>query len=80
MSNYDLHLEIFKNFYQTPRLGMDMSDGGGAGSDGGGSGAGGADSCVGNCGLPAPGGCYCDMDCSMYGDCCADACSACGAC
>ena len=30
VSNYDLHLEIFKNFYQTPRLGMDMSDGGGA--------------------------------------------------
>ena len=26
----DLNLEIFKNFYTTPRLGMDMSDGGGS--------------------------------------------------
>ncbi len=30
------------------------------------------DSCQGNCGGQAPSGCYCDLMCSIYGDCCAD--------
>ncbi len=30
------------------------------------------DSCVGNCGGQAPGGCYCDNLCQQYGDCCSD--------
>jgi hypothetical protein len=38
------------------------------------------DSCVGNCGGPATGGCYCDSYCSQAGDCCDDACSVCGYC
>jgi hypothetical protein len=36
-------------------------------------------SCVGHCGGSA-GSCYCDAACVTYGDCCPDACSACGAC
>jgi hypothetical protein len=43
-----------------------------AGDDGGGDG-----SCVGYCGGAAPGGCYCDASCVMYGDCCADYDAAC---
>ena len=35
-------------------------------------------SCVGNCGGQAPGGCYCDSQCSFYGDCCSDKVSVCG--
>lgn len=37
------------------------------------------DSCAGNCGASA-GSCWCDASCTSYGDCCADACSVCGAC
>lgn len=36
-------------------------------------------SCVGLCGGAAA-GCYCDAACVTYGDCCSDACSACGVC
>ncbi|HEX7185708.1 MAG TPA: hypothetical protein VF756_28035 [Thermoanaerobaculia bacterium] len=39
----------------------------------------GGGSCVGRCGGSA-GSCYCDASCVTYGDCCPDACSACGAC
>ena len=35
------------------------------------------DSCVGNCGGQAEGGCYCDAACMEYGDCCEDFCEAC---
>ncbi len=34
-------------------------------------------SCVGNCGNKAPGGCWCDSSCAQYGDCCADKAQAC---
>ncbi|TVR78482.1 MAG: hypothetical protein EA412_08580 [Chitinophagaceae bacterium] len=33
---------------------------------------GGPNSCIGNCGDQAPGGCWCDANCVTYGDCCAD--------
>jgi hypothetical protein len=33
---------------------------------------GGGDSCDGNCGGQAPGGCFCDDLCEQFGDCCAD--------
>jgi hypothetical protein len=36
-------------------------------------------SCSGLCGGAAA-GCYCDASCVTYGDCCPDACSACGVC
>lgn len=36
-------------------------------------------SCAGHCGGSVA-GCFCDANCSAYGDCCADACSACGSC
>ena len=32
----------------------------------------GPQSCLGNCGGPASGGCYCDDLCTQYGDCCPD--------
>jgi len=35
-------------------------------------------SCVGNCGSQAPGGCWCDSSCSFYGDCCSDKVAICG--
>ena len=35
------------------------------------------DSCVGNCGGQAEGGCFCDAVCEEYGDCCDDFCEAC---
>jgi hypothetical protein len=35
-------------------------------------------SCVGNCGGQAPGGCWCDSSCASYGDCCSDKVSVCG--
>ncbi len=35
-------------------------------------------SCVGNCGSQAPGGCWCDSACSSFGDCCSDKFSICG--
>ncbi|MBI3181410.1 MAG: hypothetical protein HYZ28_04645 [Myxococcales bacterium] len=38
-----------------------------------------ASSCAGKCGGYA-GSCWCDYACVSYGDCCSDACSACGAC
>ena len=34
--------------------------------------AGGANSCDGNCGGQAPGGCWCDDQCAGFGDCCSD--------
>lgn len=37
-------------------------------------------SCAGSCGFKAPAGCYCDELCMSNGDCCPDACAACGAC
>ena len=40
---------------------------------------GGGGSCSGLCGGSA-GSCFCDASCVTYGDCCPDACSACGAC
>jgi len=40
---------------------------------------GGGDSCVGNCGQQAPGGCWCDDQCVNFGDCCADKAAACDA-
>jgi len=47
--------------------------GGGTGGGGaGGTGGGNPDSCVGNCGAQAPGGCFCDTGCFGFGDCCAD--------
>jgi len=39
---------------------------------------GGDDSCVGNCGGQAPGGCWCDNSCAALGDCCVDLGPACG--
>lgn len=39
---------------------------------------GGPNSCVGNCGSQASGGCWCDSACSFYGDCCSDKVSVCG--
>ncbi len=33
-----------------------------------------------SCGSISPFGCFCDPDCSASGDCCADACDACGSC
>ncbi len=36
-------------------------------------------SCAGHCGGSVA-GCFCDANCSTYGDCCADACSVCGSC
>ncbi len=39
----------------------------------------GGGSCAGRCGGSA-GSCYCDASCVTYGDCCPDACSACGFC
>ena len=38
----------------------------------------GPQSCLGNCGGPAPGGCYCDDACQDYGDCCSDYSGCCG--
>lgn len=35
-------------------------------------------SCVGNCGSQAPGGCWCDSACASYGDCCSDKVAVCG--
>lgn len=35
-------------------------------------------SCVGNCGGQAPGGCWCDSLCANYGDCCSDKVPVCG--
>jgi hypothetical protein len=35
------------------------------------------DSCDGQCGGQAPGGCFCDDLCTGYGDCCSDFASAC---
>lgn len=43
-----------------------------------GSGGGGPNSCSGNCGTQAPGGCWCDSYCSYYGDCCSDKFAICG--
>ena len=40
---------------------------------------GGGGSCSGLCGGSA-GSCFCDASCVTYGDCCPDACSACGVC
>lgn len=70
----------------------DCDDGGGGGGGGGGCGDGtcaqdetDAD-CPADCGCAAsscgiaPFGCYCDPDCAASGDCCADACEACGSC
>jgi hypothetical protein len=37
-------------------------------------------SCGGACGQEAPAGCWCDADCVANGDCCDDACAACGHC
>jgi len=37
-------------------------------------------SCAGHCGGSAPSRCMCDADCVQYGDCCPDACNACGYC
>ena len=34
--------------------------------------SGGSNSCSGNCGSQAPGGCWCDSSCTTYGDCCSD--------
>ncbi len=62
------------------------SEGGSPGANGGGAGGafgydglistggggGGPNSCVGNCGGQAPGGCYCDTSCAFFGDCCPD--------
>lgn len=39
----------------------------------------GGGSCAGSCGGSA-GSCFCDPSCVTYGDCCPDACAACGAC
>ncbi len=41
-------------------------------------GGGGPNSCVGNCGSQASGGCWCDSQCASFGDCCADKVSVCG--
>ena len=64
--------------------------GGGGGEQGCGNGACDGDetdaSCPGDCGCAAsdcglaPYGCYCDPSCTATGDCCSDACSACGSC
>ncbi len=35
-------------------------------------------SCSGNCGSQAPGGCWCDSACASFGDCCSDKTSICG--
>ena len=35
-------------------------------------------SCDANCGSQAPGGCWCDSQCSKYGDCCGDKVDSCG--
>ncbi len=43
-----------------------------------GSSGGGPNSCVGNCGSQASGGCWCDSSCSFYGDCCSDKVAVCG--
>ena len=55
---------------------------GGAATDGGtttdSGAAGGPQSCLGNCGKKAAGGCWCDANCAKYGDCCADLQTACG--
>jgi len=40
---------------------------------------GGDNSCVGNCGAQAPGGCWCDSQCAQFGDCCSDKAAACDA-
>jgi hypothetical protein len=67
---------------------------GGGGQDAGGLGCGNGAcdgdetdaTCPGDCGCAAgsctlaPYGCYCDPSCTQSGDCCADACSACGSC
>ena len=44
----------------------------------GGGGGGGPNSCVGNCGSQAPGGCWCDRFCVFFGDCCTDKVAVCG--
>ncbi|MEZ4223070.1 MAG: hypothetical protein R3B13_19155 [Polyangiaceae bacterium] len=37
--------------------------------------------CCGYCGsITTPTGCACDANCVLFGDCCSDACSVCGAC
>ena len=41
-------------------------------------GGGGPNSCVGNCGGQASGGCWCDSQCASFGDCCSDKVSVCG--
>ena len=42
------------------------------------SGASDPNSCVGNCGSQAPGGCWCDSQCTSFGDCCSDKIAVCG--
>jgi len=37
-------------------------------------------SCEGACGGESADGCWCDAECSQYGDCCMDVCDACGEC
>ncbi|MEM7051992.1 MAG: matrixin family metalloprotease [Acidobacteriota bacterium] len=44
----------------------------------GGGGGGGPNSCLGNCGGQAPGGCWCDRFCAFFGDCCSDKVARCG--
>ena len=51
-------------------LGELYSGGGGGGTD--------PNSCEGRCGGQAPGGCWCDNQCSNFGDCCADKVAVCG--
>jgi hypothetical protein len=53
-------------------------DGGAGGAAGAGGSSGGPDSCVGVCGGKAESGCWCDSECTQYGDCCADKDVACG--
>ena len=48
------------------------------GGGGGGPPPPGPNSCEGRCGGQAPGGCWCDNQCSFYGDCCADRTAVCG--
>lgn len=48
---------------------VDVCEGGGAPDP---------NSCVGNCGGQAPGGCWCDDQCAGFGDCCSDRAAVCG--
>lgn len=67
--NYGVNL---LNIYPEIKCHIDGTQCGGTGGSGGSGGGGGPNSCVGFCGIQAPGGCFCDDSCHNTDDCCPD--------